>query len=169
MAKGMAVVTPDILRRIEELETLCKLRGFQVGLAESCTGGLLSSWICAYPGASVFFAGSVVSYARSVKVGVLNVPLVLIQTHGEVSLPVARAMAIGARVALSCTWTVSITGVAGPGGGTREKPVGFVCFSAIGPGFERAVSKQFEAKGGRQDIQRQAALFAFDFLLNAMR
>jgi PncC family amidohydrolase len=78
-------------------------------------------------------------------------------------------MAQGARAALGSDWAVSITGVAGPSGGTSEKPVGFVCFAAIGPGFEKAVSKQFEAGGGRQDIQRQAALFAFDFLLNAMR
>src|SRR6185312_342462 len=105
----------------------------------------------------------------AVKAKILNVPKPLMQTHGEVSLAVAKAMAEGAREALGCTWSVSITGVAGPTGGTADKPVGFVCFAAVGPGFEKAVSKQFEARGGRQDIQRQAAIFAFDFLLNAMR
>jgi PncC family amidohydrolase len=154
---------------IQELESLCKQRGWTVGVAESCTGGLLSSWICAAPGVSSFYKGAVVSYARSVKTNILNVPRPLIQTHGEVSVTVAKAMAAGAREALGSDCAVSITGVAGPSGGTVEKPVGFVCFAAVGPGFERVVSKQFEAGGGRQDIQRQAALFAFDFLLNAMR
>jgi PncC family amidohydrolase len=153
---------------IKKLESLCKQRGWTVGLAESCTGGLLSSWICTHPGVSSFFQGSVVSYARTVKTNILNVPKPLINAHGEVSLAVAKAMAGGARESLGATWAVSITGVAGPTGGTPEKPVGFVCFAVVGPGFEKAVSKQFEASGGRQDIQRQAALFAFDFLLNAM-
>jgi PncC family amidohydrolase len=154
---------------IKQLESLCKQRGLTVGLAESCTGGLLSSWIASHPGVSSFFQGAVVSYARDVKASILNVPERLLKTHGEVSLPVASAMAAGAREALHCDWAVSITGVAGPTGGTVEKPVGFVCFAAVGPGFEKAVSKRFEASGGRQDIQRQAALFAFDFLLNAIR
>jgi len=140
-----------------------------VGLAESCTGGLLSSWICSYPGVSSFFNGAVVSYARSVKATILNVPKPLMQTQGEVSLAVAKAMALGACKSLGVNCAVSVTGIAGPSGGTPEKPVGFVCFAAVGPGFEKAVSKQFEASGGRQDIQRQAALFAFDFLINAMR
>lgn len=152
-----------------KMESLCKQRGWTIGLAESCTGGLLSSMICAQPGVSSFFKGGVTSYARDVKARILNVPERLIKSHGEVSLAVAKAMAEGARDALGSTWAVSITGVAGPTGGTSDKPVGFVCFAAVGPGFEKAVSKQFEAGGGRQDIQRQAALFAFDFLLNAMR
>jgi len=155
--------------KIQQMESLCKQRRWTVGLAESCTGGLLSSWITAHAGVSGFFNGGVVSYARLVKAKILNVPKPLMQTHGEVSLAVAKAMAEGAREALGCTWSVSITGVAGPTGGTADKPVGFVCFAAVGPGFEKAVSKQFEARGGRQDIQRQAAIFAFDFLLNAMR
>ncbi len=75
----------------------------------------------------------------------------------------------GGRKALGCTWCVSITGIAGPSGGSAEKPVGTVCFGLSGPGVEEACWKVFPAGGGRQDIQRQAALFAFDFLLSAMR
>ncbi len=153
----------------ERLAEICRLRGWTVGLAESCTGGLLSSLICAEPGASDFYVGSVVSYARSVKESLLNVPKPLLTTCGEVSLPVALAMAKGACATLRSDWSVSITGVAGPSGGSGEKPVGFVCFAVVGPCFEEAASQQFAASGGRQDIQRQAALFAFDFLLNAMR
>lgn len=159
----------EITGRIQELEKICLARGWTVGLAESCTGGLLSAWICSWPGVSKFYQGAVVSYARAVKKNVLNVPLTLIQAHGEVSLPVARAMAEGARECLGSTWSVSITGIAGPGGGSPAKPVGTCCFAVRGPGFEKTAGQVFAASGGRQDIQRQAALFAFDFLLSAMR
>ncbi len=162
-------MTPEVAKRVEELAKICALRGWTIGLAESCTGGLLSSWICAYPGVSAFYRGGVVSYASEVKSDILAVPNSLLRTHGEVSLPVAKAMALGAREALSATWTVSITGVAGPSGGMAQKPVGFVCFGVVGPGFEEAFQQTFPASGGRQDIQRQAALFAFDLLLNGMR
>ena len=159
----------QVLERVESLEKICLQRGLTVGFAESCTGGLLSSWVCARPGVSKVFTGAVVSYARSVKNQVLGVPLSLMQAHGEVSLPVAKAMAVGARKALGCDWSVSITGIAGPSGGTPEKPVGTVCFAVVGPGLEHQILKVFPAGGGRQDIQRQAALFAFEFLLSAMR
>ncbi|MBX3021050.1 MAG: CinA family protein [Bdellovibrionales bacterium] len=159
----------ELSGRIQELEKLCLLRGWKIGSAESCTGGLLASWICAWPGVSKFFQGAVVSYARSVKEDVLGVPRALILAHGEVSLPVARQMALGARSVLAADWTVSITGIAGPSGGSPGKPVGTVCFAVTGPGFERLSQQAFPAGAGREDIQRQAALFAFDFLLSAMR
>lgn len=162
-------MTPEVVERVSALAEKCRQRAWTVGLAESCTGGLLSSWICSQAGVSNFFAGSVVSYAREVKERYLKVPHHLIQTHGEVSVPVARAMASGLRTAIECDWTVSITGIAGPSGGSKEKPVGFVCFAVVGPGFEESCHQQFAANGGREDVQRQAALFAFDFLLNAMR
>ncbi|MGE4131953.1 MAG: CinA family protein [Bdellovibrionales bacterium] len=162
-------MTPEVDKRILELGKLCRARGWHVGLAESCTGGLLSSWLTTQAGVSNFYNGAVVSYARSVKESVLQVPKSLLLVHGEVSLPVALHMARGARRALSCDWAVGITGVAGPSGGSADKPVGFVCFGVVGPGFESSCHKQFGAHAGRQDIQRQAALFAFDFLLNAMR
>ena len=158
-----------VLELISALEKICLTRGWTVGFAESCTGGLLSSWVSAHPGVSRLFAGAVVSYARSVKSDVLGVPVSLMQAHGEVSLPVALAMAKGARKALSCDWSVSITGIAGPSGGSIEKPVGTVCFAVAGPSFEHQVLKVFAASGGRKDIQQQAALFAFEFLLSAMR
>lgn len=163
------MIDADVLSRIQELEKICVARGWTVALAESCTGGLLASWICAYPGASRFFQGAVVSYSRYAKRELLGVPEPLIRAHGEVSLPVAKAMAVGAREACGADWSVAVTGIAGPGGGSPVKPVGFVCFGGAGPGFEEVRQHVFPAGGGRQDIQRQAALFAFDFLLNAMR
>jgi nicotinamide-nucleotide amidase len=162
-------MTPEVVERIKAVEKICRTRSWTLGVAESCTGGLLSSWICSQPGVSSFFAGSVVSYARTVKQQILHVPAPLIKTHGEVSLPTAVAMAKGLRKSFGCDWSLSITGIAGPAGGTPEKPVGFVCLAVVGPGFENSVHKQFPASGGREDIQRQAALFAFDLLLNAMR
>lgn len=162
-------MTPEVVDRVQALEKICRTRGWTLTLAESCTGGLLSSWICSQSGVSSFFLGSVVSYARIAKERYLAIPPTLIRTHGEVSVPVARAMASGVRNELESDWSVSITGIAGPNGGSKDKPVGFVCFAVVGPGFEEACHKQFPADGGREDIQRQAALFAFDFLLNAMR
>lgn len=155
--------------QVRELEKVCVSRGWTVGFAESCTGGLLASSVTAFSGVSAFFQGAVVSYSGDVKAKILRVPKRLMQVHGEVSQPVATAMAHGAREALDCDWSVSITGIAGPGGGSVEKPVGFVCFAVVGPGFESAAQQRFDDHGGRQDIQRQAALFAFDLLLNAMR
>ncbi len=162
-------MTPEVVKLVKDLAQLCGTRSWTVSVAESCTGGLLSSWICSQPGVSSFFLGSVVSYARTVKEQFLGVGTPLIQTHGEVSIPVAKAMAAGLRKKLGCDWSLSITGIAGPSGGTAAKPVGFVCFAVVGPGFESSTHQQFEAKAGREDIQRQAALFAFDLLLNAMR
>jgi PncC family amidohydrolase len=162
-------MTPEVVEYVKQLEQICTGRRWTLGLAESCTGGLLSSWICSQPGVSTFFVGSVVSYARKVKQNALAVPPHLIKAHGEVSVPVALAMAKGLRANFECDWSLSITGIAGPGGGSEEKPVGFVCFAVAGPSFENSVHKQFQAGGGREDIQRQAALFAFDLILNAMR
>lgn len=159
----------DVSDKIRELNRLCVLRGYKVGLAESCTGGLLSSWITQEPGISGIYQGSVVSYARRAKEKILGVNGATIKALGEVSEPVAKAMARGARVALECQWAVSITGIAGPSGGTPEKPVGTVCFAVSGPGFEQALTHQFDRQLERQEIQRQAAVFALDLLLNALR
>ncbi len=161
-------MTPVVGEQLERLISICLKRRYRLAFAESCTGGLISATLSAQPGVSAFFQGSVVSYARSVKVKTLGVPSTLLQANGEVSLPTALAMARGVCTALDANWGLSVTGVAGPTGGSATKPVGCVCFAIVGPSFERVVQQQFAAHGGRQDIQRQATLFAFDFLLNAM-
>lgn len=154
------------MKSAADLEKLCAERGLTIGLAESCTGGLMSSMICERPGASKYFMGAVVCYARAVKESVLKVPARLMQVHGEVSIPVAKAMATGAREVLDCDWSVSITGIAGPSGGSAEKPVGTVCFAIAGPGFVGFETKHFP--GSRTDVQQQAAEHAFELLLKAM-
>lgn len=153
----------EITKHVQALENLAKARGQRVALAESCTGGLLSSWICALPGVSSWYQGAVVSYARVVKRDVLGVPETTLAAHGEVSRPVALGMARGARQALWSDWAVSVTGIAGPSGGSPAKPVGTVCFAVVGPGVEQTAQCHFG--GSREEVQRQAALFALDFLL----
>lgn len=155
------------------LKKICQARQWTIGTAESCTGGLLAAMITQEPSVSSYFQGSIVSYARAVKINVLKVPLPIILALGEVSLPVAIAMAQGVRRTLGCNWGIAITGIAGPDGGSEEKPIGTVCFGVAGPGFEASVQKHFKSTASaaqiRQDIQRQSANFAFDFLLTAMR
>ncbi len=155
--------------KLNELSKLCIDRGLTLGFAESCTGGLLSAWVTTLPGVSKIFQGSVVSYAADLKTEILDVPNSLMRAHGQVSMPVAQAMARGARYSLNCSWSLSITGIAGPSGGTPEKPVGTVCFGVAGPGVESSKIKFFDSKLTRQEIQRQAALFALDFLLDAIK
>jgi len=104
------------------------LAGHRIALAESCTGGLLAGRLTDRAGSSAYVTGGVVAYSNEAKTALLGVPKELIDTHGAVSPEVARAMADGARERFGADIGVAITGVAGPGGGTEEKPVGFVCF-----------------------------------------
>ena len=109
-------------------------RGVALAVAESCTGGLLGARITARPGSSDYFAGGVISYSNQAKMDLLNVPADTLARHGAVSEEVAAAMAEGARAALRADFALSITGVAGPDGGTPDKPVGLVYLGCAGPG-----------------------------------
>lgn len=158
--------------QVLEVQTLFEQKKWTLGFCESCTGGLLSAAVVAQSGVSSFYKGAVVSYAGSVKESVLHVPSGVIQSEGEVSLPVVQAMALGVKKVLNVDWCLSVSGVAGPGGGSAEKPVGTVCFGLLGPHFERQEKRIFSAPVGalqREDIQRQSVIFAFDFLLSAVR
>ncbi len=148
------------------LENL-RLKKSTLALAESCTGGLLSSWITAEPGVSDVYLGSIVSYAYSAKVDLLGVPWEVLSKDGAVSESVALKMAQGVRSKFKADWSVSITGIAGPSGGTPEKPVGTVWISVIGPHFERAERKLFQ--GERQQVQQSSAQYALDMLLQGLR
>jgi PncC family amidohydrolase len=126
-----------------------------LSIAESCTGGLISSLLTRRAGASAYFIGSVVSYANSVKVKSLHVSQDLIKKWGAVSEPVALAMAQNVRKSLESTWGLSVTGIAGPTGGSKEKPVGTVWFAIVGPGVEVTDCQVFS--GDREKVQNQAA------------
>jgi nicotinamide-nucleotide amidase len=117
-------VADGLVPLAERLQGICLGRGITVSLAESCTGGLVAATITAVPGSSGYFLGGVVSYSNAAKEFQLGVPPVALAAHGAVSAQVAKAMAIGARARFDSTLAVAITGVAGPDGGSDEKPVG---------------------------------------------
>ena len=142
-------------------------RGERVALAESCTGGLLASLLTAVPGASAVLDLGVVAYANSVKERMLGVPAELLAAHGAVSEPVARALAEGARRTAPATWGIGITGIAGPTGGTPEKPVGTVHLALAGPRGTEAIARRY--RGDRERIRRQATFEALDVFLRALR
>jgi nicotinamide-nucleotide amidase len=133
---------------------LCRVRGLTLATAESCTGGMVATRLTGVPGASDVFRGSVVAYADDVKEAGLGVSAELIAEHGAVSAEVAAAMAAGARERLVADVAVAVTGVAGPGGGTPEKPVGLVFAHAIGPDGEKSV--RTELPGDREMIRGRA-------------
>ena len=141
---------------------LCRARGLTLAGAESCTGGMVSERITAIAGSSDVFAGSVVSYSNAAKHHLLGVPDDLIERHGAVSAEVAAAMASGARVAFGSDVGVAITGIAGPGGGSPEKPVGLVYLHAVSPDGERA--RELNLPGDRDQIRKRSTAVALHVL-----
>jgi nicotinamide-nucleotide amidase len=137
---------------------LCRERGLTLATAESCTGGLVSARLTAVPGSSTAFLGGVVAYSDEVKERELGVPAGLLQEHGAVSAEVAQAMAQGARERLGADVGVAVTGVAGPGGGTDEKPVGLVFVHAAGPDGDEA--RRTELPGDREMVRGRATAAA---------
>ncbi len=139
------------------------LEGRRLGLAESCSGGLLAARITNLPGASAYMAGGVVAYSNDAKEGLLGVDAGLIETHGAVSPEVAEAMAVGALERFGADVAVSITGIAGPDGGTEDKPVGYVCFNArLAEGG--SIARDPVIPGGRADIRERSALVGMHLL-----
>lgn len=123
-------IDAQLLAQAAELLDACRDRNETVAAAESCTGGLIAATLTAIPGSSDVFERGFVTYSNSAKSEMLGVPYWLIERHGAVSEDVARAMAGGALTHSHASLAVAVTGVAGPDGGTEEKPVGFVCFAA---------------------------------------
>ena len=144
-------------RTVEEI-VLDRSRGlgWSLATAESCTGGLVAAGLTAIPGSSDIVAGGIVAYSNEVKVEELGVPAELIEEHGAVSAEVAEAMARGARERLGVDVAVSVTGIAGPGGGSEEKPVGLVYFHAETPAASKGGS--FSFPGDRDSIRRRSVV-----------
>jgi nicotinamide-nucleotide amidase len=139
------------------------LQGHRLGLAESCSGGLLAARITDLPGASAYLAGGVVAYSNEAKADLLGVDLALIERHGAVSPEVAEAMAMGALERFAADVAVAITGIAGPEGGSEEKPVGYVCFDArLSDGSH--IARDPVIPGGRGDVRERSALVGMHLL-----
>ncbi len=150
-------------RPVQELVLeACRARGWTLGTAESCTGGLVAARLTSVPGASDCFRGGIVAYENEVKGQALGVPAALIEQHGAVSPEVAAAMARGARERLALDVAVAVTGIAGPEGGTPEKPVGLVYLHLSSPLGE--VPLRMELPGGRDLIRSRSAVAALHLL-----
>lgn len=141
------MLDPALVALAERLQGLCVGRRLTVATAESCTGGLMAATITAVPGSSAYFLGGVVSYADAVKRELLDVPAATLAAHGAVSAQVAKAMAAGCRARLGAGLTVSITGIAGPDGGSEAKPVGLTYIGL-------ATGRPGDAGTGGVEVQR---------------
>jgi nicotinamide-nucleotide amidase len=143
--------------------------GRRIAIAESCTGGLVCAAITEIEGSSEMFEAGYITYSNGAKMAALNLHTDVIDTFGAVSVATAWAMAKGALSASGADVAVAITGIAGPGGGTAQKPVGTVVFARAikGADDEECVADQklFDASGGRSGVRLQAALVALDLLL----
>lgn len=141
------------------------VRGLMIATAESCTGGLIAGALTAVPGSSAVLERGFVTYSNAAKTGMLGVPADLIDRHGAVSEPVARAMAAGAVERSGASVSVSVTGIAGPDGGSDDKPVGLVHFGAAGPAGLIHVEHRF-GDLGREGIRLESVRVALRLLLD---
>jgi len=164
-----AALDPELMARAAEVVRANVAAGRRVVIAESCTGGLVAAAITAVPGCSAMFEGGFVTYADEAKLGWLSVESEVLETFGAVSIATAWAMASGALKKSGADVAVSVSGVAGPGGGSPAKPIGTVVFGrALRDGGEAyADMKQFSDLG-RDEIRRQAALCALELLMPSL-
>jgi nicotinamide-nucleotide amidase len=152
----------------EQVAALLQERGWRVATAESCTGGLVAGRLTDLAGSSTYVAGGLVTYANDAKIAVAGVPEELIEAHGAVSIPVAEGLAAGARARLAADIAVGITGIAGPGGGTPDKPVGTVCF-AVATADGVAASQRLTLPGSRSDVRDRSTTVALHLLRAVLR
>ncbi len=142
-------------------------RNLQLACAESCTGGLLSKICTDLPGSSAWFDRAYITYSNTAKTQMLGVEANLIRQHGAVSEQVAAAMVQGVMQNSDVDLAVSITGIAGPGGGTAEKPVGTVCFGFAFPGKPVATSRM-HFEGNRDHVRMQSVIYVLEHLLGML-
>jgi PncC family amidohydrolase len=154
MEIALEVVVGELLRE----------RGLRLAVAESCTGGLIGHRITNVPGASTYYMGSVTAYAYEAKVRLLGVHWSTLEKYGAVSKETALEMATGVRQALAADVGVSVSGIAGPGGGTPEKPVGLTWIGLSAPGVDKAW--QYIWNGDRLQVKEQSAQQALQLLVD---
>jgi len=158
---------PDLLARADALVAAYARAGRTCATAESCTGGLVAALLTAVPGSSAVLERGYVTYSNAAKAEAIGVDPALIARHRAVSEPVARAMAEGARSASRTDVAVAITGIAGPGGGSAEKPVGLVHLAVAGPHGTRHIARRY-GDLGRAGIRRAAVADALGLLEGAL-
>lgn len=146
---------------------LLRTRGWRLAVAESCTGGLIGDRITNIPGSSTYYVGSVTAYAYNAKVRLLGVEWDTLEKYGAVSEQVALQMAIGIRRALAADVGLSVTGIAGPGGGTEDKPVGLTWIGLSVPGYDQA--KKYIWSGDRRSNKEESAQAALQLLVDYLR
>ncbi len=151
---------------LDQLAAALLARKQTLATAESCTGGLVGAALTGLPGSSAWYLGGVVAYANELKIRLLGVPAETLAAHGAVSLETARAMAAGARAATGADFAVAITGIAGPSGGTPEKPVGLVFIGVAAPHGTATFKHHFS--GSRAEIRQAATETALRHLLEAV-
>ena len=151
-----------MLASVKRVFEVLAFREQTLSVVESCTGGKLSGAFAELPGVSSVFHGGLVVYSNRFKELLLKIDANLLVSMGAVSLPVAREMARQAKKELGTHWAVSVTGIAGPSGGSSDKPVGTVCFAVCGPGVELLDRQQFS--GDRLQVQAQAVEHAVQML-----
>jgi nicotinamide-nucleotide amidase len=152
----------------EQVATLLRTRSWTIATAESCTGGMLVARLTDAPGASAYVQGGIVAYADGVKIAAAGVDASLIAEHGAVSAPVADALADGARTRLGADVGVGVTGIAGPGGATPEKPVGLVFLSVAGPDGAR-LTRRVHLPGSRFDVRDRTTTIALHMVRRLLR
>jgi nicotinamide-nucleotide amidase len=143
-------------------------RGWTIATAESCTGGLLAGRLTDLAGSSAYVLGGLVVYSNEAKTALAGVPADLIERVGTVSAEVAEALADGARAALGADVGVGITGIAGPGGGSEDKPVGTVCFS-VSTADGLRLTRRLHLPGGRFDIRDRSTTVALHLIRRVLR
>ncbi len=162
----------DVSRLVVELGAFLRRRGLVLATAESCTGGLVGDTITNLPGSSDFYAGGVIAYANEVKANVLGVPERMMALHGAVSGPTVRSMARGVRSLLGADVGVAVSGIAGPAGGTRKKPVGLVYIAVAASekyGKCPLFCRRRVFRGNRRRIKEQAAVAALELCCRVLR
>lgn len=159
----MTTSTNDIAVRVRTLATLLNRHQYKMATAESCTGGLVAGALTALAGSSGWFDRGWVTYSNAAKSEALGVENSLIATEGAVSEDVAAAMASGARAAANVDFALAVTGIAGPDGGSPEKPVGTVCFGWATPRGLHTETRHFT--GDRQSIREQSVAHALEGLI----
>ena len=168
MSDGLEIDDALIVQAAELLTEARKL-GVTIAVAESCTGGLLAATLTAVSGSSDIFERGFVTYSNASKSELLGVPVWLIERHGAVSEDVARAMAGGALTHSRATLAIAVTGIAGPGGGTAERPVGLVHFAAGRCDTEISHARMQFGDLGRSRIRRDAVAYALTLLTSLVR